>query len=399
MSQPIVFTAAGSGGHIFAAIATLKAFQKQYPSLAKEVIFIGSNIAMEGEKHKAPMEERICNRLGIPFRKIRMGKVQRQFSLRSIKLFLKIIIGFIDAYKLLRELRPSVIAAFGGYVSFPLVIVGKLLGVKIVLHEQTSSIGLTNKLLQPFADFIGVSFDTSVQHFKKPVTVVGSPTMEHMYAIQDYAHLAAYIQREESQLLAEPLYLEKLQWLLQERKKRKLIMMNGGSQGSHFLNTQIKAILPELLKDHMIIMQTGENEWYNDYQQITDYVASLPTELSQYCVVRKFMYEEFGFLMKNVDLFIARSGANTVYQAGMNHVPSIFVPIPWVTQNEQYMNAAILRDKGLAVIINQDECTPALLMKTINDALASKGITDAEVPVFALDADKKLAKEVAILAV
>ncbi|WKZ24149.1 MAG: glycosyltransferase [Candidatus Dojkabacteria bacterium] len=116
----IVFAAAGSGGHVFAAIATLKAFQSDFPTLSKDLVFVGSTLTMEGEIRQLPMEERICNRLGIPFRKIRMGKVQRTISVNSLKLLARIVVGFWDAWKLLRELKPSVVVAFGGYVSLSL---------------------------------------------------------------------------------------------------------------------------------------------------------------------------------------------------------------------------------------------------------------------------------------
>ncbi len=400
----IVFTAAGSGGHIFAALATLEAFKKKYPTLAKDVLFVGSTLTMEGVKKQLPMEERLCQRMGIPFRKIRMGKLQRTFSMHSLKLLLYIGFGFWDAWKLIREIRPSVIASFGGYVSLPLVIVGKLFGAKVIIHEQTSNIGLTNKLLQPFSDVIAVTFAASQDYFKKPSIVVGSPTMKHIYTIADYEHLLAYIKKEKSKLLDEPDYLLKLKWLADVKKKRQILLMSGGSQGSHFLNEQVKAILPELLRDYIVIMQVGENEWYNDYDALVEYVKTLPTDLAQHCILRKFVYEEYGYLMKSADLFLGRSGANTVYQVGMNGLFGLFVPIPWVTKNEQYHNAMILQEKGLAEVIEQEKCTSVLLLERIQKYMtiqAERKATHTEKiqPVFPLDADARLATEISKLAI
>lgn len=394
----IVFTAAGSGGHIFAAIATLKAFQSLYPTLAKELVFVGSNLTMEGEKKQISMEERLTMRLGIPFRKIRMGKLQRQFSLSTMKHLVKVVFGFIDSWKLIRELKPSVIVAFGGYVSLPLVIVGKMFGAKIVLHEQTSNIGLTNKLLQRFATTIAVTFETSRTYFKKQVVVVGSPTMPHMYTINDFDHLLAFMNKEKSRLLEEPEYVERLKSLYEKKGKVSIILMSGGSQGSHFLNEKMQVILPELLKTSIVILQTGENEYYNDFTLLNQYVKTLPHDLSRNCIVRKFVYEEYGYLMKLSDLFIGRSGANSVYQVGMNSLKAIFVPIPWVTRNEQYTNAMILKEKGYAEILEQDSCTPAKLLEVISQSLSEKKVEGPELPLFPLDADKKLAQEIGKLA-
>lgn len=395
----IVFAAAGSGGHVFAAIATLKAFQSDFPTLSKDLVFVGSTLTMEGEIRQLPMEERICNRLGIPFRKIRMGKVQRTISVNSLKLLARIVVGFWDAWKLLRELKPSVVVAFGGYVSFPLVIVGKLLGAKIVIHEQTSSIGLTNKILQYWADVIVLTYESSLPYFRKKALVLGSPTMKHIYSISDYEHLLGYLKKEKSRLLDETEYLEKLKWLEDQKNTSPILLMSGGSQGSHFLNEQIRPILNKLLQHMIVVIQVGENEYYNDYAKFTEYLKALPAELSQKLIIRKFVYEEFGFLMKKATLFLGRSGANTVYQVGLNGLFAVFVPIPWVTKNEQYTNAMILKARGKADIIDQDRCTSEVLYEVLSDALQKAQADTEKKSLFSTEADRLLAKEIAKLAV
>lgn len=354
---------------------------------------------MEGEKRQLPMEERLATRMGIPFRKIRMGKLQRQLSLRTFKHMIKVLLGFWDAYRLLRELKPKVIVAFGGYVAFPMVIVGKLLKANIVLHEQTSSIGLTNKLLERYATTVALTFETSLPYFKKSAVVVGSPTMPHIYSISDYDHLVAYLNKEKSRVLEEPEYLIRLKWLSDIKGKIPILLMSGGSQGSHFLNEQMKAILPELLKTTVVIMQVGENEYYDDFKVMTEVVNQLPNDLAQHCIIRRFVFEEYGYLMKIADLFLGRSGANTVYQVGMNMLHGVFVPIPWVTRNEQYTNAMVLKEKGFAEIIEQDECTPQKLLKILQEQLKKSEKVVAKEPLFPLDADQKLAREIGRLAV
>lgn len=71
-------------------------------------------------------------------------------------------------------------------------------------------------------------------------------------------------------------------------------------------------------------------------------------------------------VLNNIDLFVGRSGANTVYEMGILQIPSIFIPIPWVTNNEQEKNARILRDLGIAEIIHEGELTPETLVLKIN---------------------------------
>jgi len=83
-------------------------------------------------------------------------------------------------------------------------------------------------------------------------------------------------------------------------------------------------------------------------------------------VVTKYIgNEEIGFVLNNTDLFIGRAGANTVYELGLLRIPSILIPIPWVTHNEQMENAKVLESVGLARIINEGELTPEKLQVTL----------------------------------
>lgn len=404
MRSAIVFCAAGSGGHVYAAIATLKAFQSEYPTLAKEILFVGGTLTMEGEVSMKSIEERLCERSGVPFQKIRMGKLQRTFSFNSIRLALLAVVGFWDAWILLRRIKPKVIAAFGGYVTLPIVIIGKLLGAKIVLHEQTSSIGLTNKVLQPFVDIVAVTFSSSLPYFRKQTKVVGLPLLPHIHNIKEYDHLLKFLVHEKVKLLEEPEYLEQLKWIGSQKGKLPILLMSGGSQGSHFLNDQIKAILPELLKEMIVILQVGQNEIYHDFELFKELIPKLPAELSRRCVLRRFLFEEYGFLMHTADLFLGRSGAGTVYQVGMKRTRGLFVPIPWVTKNEQFTNAMVLTEKGFAAILEQSNCTPEILLQEIRKQIEislteQKHRTATDVPIFPDDADRQLALEIGKLAV
>jgi UDP-N-acetylglucosamine--N-acetylmuramyl-(pentapeptide) pyrophosphoryl-undecaprenol N-acetylglucosamine transferase len=69
----------------------------------------------------------------------------------------------------------------------------------------------------------------------------------------------------------------------------------------------------------------------------------------------KFINEEsIGYVYHNIDFFIGRAGANTVYEIGLLQKPSLFIPIPWVANNEQFENAKVLQDLGLSEILDED---------------------------------------------
>jgi UDP-N-acetylglucosamine--N-acetylmuramyl-(pentapeptide) pyrophosphoryl-undecaprenol N-acetylglucosamine transferase len=110
-------------------------------------------------------------------------------------------------------------------------------------------------------------------------------------------------------------------------------------------------------------------------------------------VVTKYVdNDEIGFVLNNIDFFLGRAGANTVYEMGILQIPSILIPIPWVTNNEQQKNAEVLKSTGLATIISEAELTPEKLQMTVN--LFTRKELDVNLKkikdIFVLNAQKKI---------
>jgi UDP-N-acetylglucosamine:LPS N-acetylglucosamine transferase len=116
-----------------------------------------------------------------------------------------------------------------------------------------------------------------------------------------------------------------------------------------------------------VILQTGDNSVNNDYRILQREKLKLPKKTSDRFYVTKWITaEEIGYVYNNIDLYVGRAGANTVYEIGLVGIPSIFIPIPWVTHNEQYKNAKVLVDLGLAKILPEGELTAEKLLFTLN---------------------------------
>jgi UDP-N-acetylglucosamine--N-acetylmuramyl-(pentapeptide) pyrophosphoryl-undecaprenol N-acetylglucosamine transferase len=125
-------------------------------------------------------------------------------------------------------------------------------------------------------------------------------------------------------------------------------------------------MLPYLLQEFQIILQTGDNQIMRDYDAIYSDWKSLPENLRSRLYVTKFVSDsEIGNLFANIDMFVGRSGANTVYELGTLGIPAILIPIPWVTHNEQELNAQTLVDIGQAKILPEGELTPEKLDMTV----------------------------------
>ncbi len=361
----IIVAGAGSGGHVLTAIATIEAIKQKYPQLYKRIVYVGTNRLTEYDLDQPSLEEKLCRRLNIPFIKIQAGKLQRRPSMKSLKMALKIPISFVDAYFKLRKLSPVVAISFGGYVGLPVTFVSHLLGAYTFIHEQTVNFGLSNRLSAYFADKILLSFKDSFKYMpaslKEKSEVVGYPVREALFR---YTNLQKLL--EEVHL---PSYLAENLKKLSNSKSHTLLVLGGGL-GSHLLNTTIEKLAPKLLKQFNVVLQTGDNKTTKDFQRISILANKLNKRYKNLFIVSEFFNEELGFLYSKADLILARSGAGLVYQIALFKKPAILVPIPWVSNNEQYNNARKLEQLGLAKILEQKRLTPVNLLRTINHIFA-----------------------------
>src|SRR5690606_13393634 len=110
------------------------------------------------------------------------------------------------------------------------------------------------------------------------------------------------------------------------------LYISGGGQGSHVINLTIRDILPTLLQEYQIILQTGDNQVHRDYEVLYRDWKGLSNNLRDRLFVTKFIDEKnIGSVFNATSLFVGRSGANTVYELGALGIPAILIPIPWVT--------------------------------------------------------------------
>ena len=368
MQPKLLVTGAGSGGHVVTAISVIKQIQKRYPEIYKQLLFVGAPLLTEDKKGKISIEERLCKKENIPFIKIRAGKLRRKLRLRTFIDAFKILLGFWDAFWLILKLRPKVILSFGGYVSLPLVFWGKIFGATTIIHEQTVRMGLSNRIASKFSDYILLSFKDALDYVPKNkkanTLIIGYPLREELFKLKTFKSLKPVLKNSK---LYSASYIKQLEFVA--KSKKPLILVTGGGLGSHKINITIAQIIPELVKRSIVFIQTGDNEITKDYKRILLVKARLPKHLRKNLIVRKFIYNEMGFLLNRANLLIGRSGSGTVYEAAVFRLPSIFVPIPWVTQNEQYKNAFKLKQIGLAEIIEEKNLSAENLLSKIKQML------------------------------
>ncbi len=315
----IVITGGGTGGHVFPGIAVAEALGRIAPET--EILFVGGSKGIEATT--VPKE-------GYPFVPIParglLGK--RLFAIPSVGW--TTIRGDTASGRILSEFKPDVVFATGGYVSGPVALAARMLRIPVVLQEQNSMPGLTNRLLSRFAREVFINFPAARKHFPRRghLKLTGSPIRtdvldgEGARAIQNLR--------------------------LPNRENTVLIM--GGSQGATSINRAAVAMVRRLRrrKDIQFILQTGRR----DHRRV---LRKLRTNDHSVCV-RPFI-QNMGDVYALADLVIARAGAMSLAEITACGKASILIPFPHATHNHQEVNAEALVDVGAAQMILDRDLT------------------------------------------
>lgn len=381
LDRKILITGGGSGGHISAALSIISSLQHKYILNNQNFLYVGGDLGMEGEKTGNSLEQKLMKDKDFNCKYIRAGKLQRSFSFNTIKLLFRTFLGLWDSYKIVKKFRPDIVISTGGFVTVHVCLIAKLFKSKIYLHEQTATVGLTNSIVGKISEKIFISFDSSKEYFPKAKTILtGNLVRLEIFNTKGQGKFADDIRKMKEQQSQYP-----------------IIYISGGGLGSHLINETIQESLQLLLRKYQIILQTGENKVFNDYKILQNAKECLNKDMqSRFLVIPYVHTNDIGYLLNSTDLFVGRAGANTVYEMGVLQIPSIFIPIPWVTHNEQQKNAEVLVKLGLAEIIQEGELTSGCLVLRINKFFAKKLTINKEElkNIFRTNANELILKEI-----
>ena len=341
-SKTLVLT----GGHAGATAYALVQALKKNKTFNWKIHFIGASSAFEG-KNVSTFGKKVLPPIGVAYHSITSGRLQRRFSAHTIPSLLKIPVGFVEAFGLIRKINPDIILSFGGYTSFPVVVVGKLLGKRVILHEQTSAYGRANRFSQVFADKIALSRGESKKHFDSDkVLVTGNPVSEEICSVKPKKNLGS----------------------------PPTIFVTGGSRGAQIINETLAIIAPKLLSRFKIIHQVGEAD-YDKYVLLKDSLEDLGKNYDVFGVIPPAKWYQY---IEISDFIISRAGANMISELLVVKRPSILIPIPWSFGDEQNKNALFAKEFGIARILPQDKLSPQTLMMEIDKLLDNwKDMVDA----------------------
>jgi len=364
------------GGHLTPALAMIEALRKEEKD--SQIYFLGRQHTLEGDKSFS-QESRVIPLQGVQFHPIITGRFQRKLTIHTIPSLIRVPVGFFQALFLLLKINPDVICSFGSYVAFPTVLAGWFLRIPVITHEQTREVGLASKIISIFSRKVAVSYQGSERFFpQRKVILVGNPIREG--------------------ILNPKVVNAKLEIFLAEPTPP-LIFITGGNQGSHAINEAVLKILGALLKRYRLVIQTGDSRIYNDFAKFDKLLRELPSNLREHFWISKYFdSNEVGHILRKADLVVGRSGANIVWELGVLGKVAIFIPIPWVQNDEQTKNAKTLFEFKAAEILPQSLLSPKTLIGKIEFAFENLDEFKKNAAVaqkfFPKDGTQKLAREI-----
>ena len=325
----VMIMAGGTGGHVIPGLTIAKALEDS----GCTVVWLGV---------RGGIEEKLVPKANIKIEYITVAGLRGKNLKNIITSLKKLFKALFQCFSILKEQRPDVILGMGGYVSGPGGIAGFLMRYPLIIHEQNSIPGTTNKLLSKIASSVLEAFPNS---FEKKVNAktVGNPIRNEIISIE---------QPKER---------------LDGRDFPIRILILGGSQGSLVLNKSVPNSIKEIasIAKLEVLHQAGSKtikEAQKSYENV-------PVGL--YLV--EFI-DEIADAYQWADIVICRAGAMTVSELLAAGLPAIFIPFSLATDDHQTENAKFMKEIGAAEIVSENEIEKGALSLILRDWIQDRAI-------------------------
>ena len=321
----------GTGGHLFPGVALAEELLTR--SKGNDVLFVGT---------RRGIEARVLPELRLPLEFIDVQGLKGSGFFKLLKRTLRLPKSLWQSIVIVKKFSPDVTVGVGGYASGPVLLAAWLMGIPVVLLEQNSIPGVTNRIVGKFANAIFVNFAVAERFFPSgKVQVMGNPIRKQL--LNNFLSSKA------------------------EKKEEVFhILVIGGSQGAHTLNLRMVEAAASLLaydKKVWITHQTGTK----DEQMVKDGYNELGMEAD----VRPFI-DDVSLAYQQADLVICRSGATTLSEVAVAKKASILIPFPYAADNHQEHNAQSMVDAGASLMIKESELSGKGLAEQVISLMENK---------------------------
>ena len=355
MSKKIILTGGGTAGHVTPNMALIPELKKK----GYEIKYVGSYTGIE---------KKLIEEMGVEYQGISSGKLRRYFSMKNFSDPFRVLKGFKEAKKIMKDYNPSIVFSKGGFVSFPVVLAAKKYKIPVIIHESDMTPGLANRIAMKGASVICHNFpETAASLPDGKAVLTGSPIREELRHGDKAAGLKS----------------------LDFTPDKPVIMVMGGSLGAVAVNNAIRGALDELLDKYQIIHLCGKGKLDESLKNIPGYkqFEYVKSELTNYFAA--------------ADLLVSRAGANAICEIAALQKPNILIPLSRkASRGDQILNANSFKKQGFSEVIEEEDVTKESLVNMINqvydnrekyiDAMAKSNNNDAITTI--LDLIEKNAK-------
>ena len=314
----------GTAGHVVPALAVADVLSER----GYEVHFCGGPRGMEGTLVPAA---------GYPFSVVRIRGFSRRVGMSTIRTLASLPVAAVDAWALLRRLKPACVVGVGAYASGPVVAEAAVLGVPAVAVEMDSHIGWTNTILSHLVDRVCLSFPMPDREGGK-YRYTGRPVRPGLLAATRAEGLLRFD--------LDP--------------SRPVVVIFGGSLGARSLNTAALEAFAVRETPFSVLHVAGKQ----DEARVRGVVEAGPN--GRYHV---FGYlDDFPLALAAADVAVSRAGGSIAEMLARG-VPSILVPYPHATGDHQMKNAQAVAAAGAAIVVPESELTHARLALEVDRLL------------------------------
>lgn len=316
-----MIAAGGTAGHVVPALAVADALRAE----GAEVTFVGGDRA----------EAQLVPAAGFPLHAISVEGLSRSHPLRALRALGRSIVAFVRARSLLGRIAPEAVMGGGGYVAGPVGLAALSRRIPLVLTEADSHLGLTNRLLAPFARKVCLAFPIAGRdgsRYRVTGRPIQAPTQDRQAA------------RERFGLAPD----------------ETCVLVFGGSLGARSVN--LAAIEALAGGPFRVLHVCGRR----------DHPALAARNLPAGYDLREYLdLPDFTEALAAADLVVARAGGS-VFEIAAHGLPAILVPYPHAAGDHQSENARWMSDAGAAVVIADGELTAARLGEEVAALLADR---------------------------
>ena len=329
MNKKIIFSAGGTGGHIFPAINLMKHFfNKGY-----EVLLVTDARGNNFIKNYSEFKSYVLN----------VGTPTNKNFLKKFSSYLTIFFSIIRSIFILKKEKPDLIFGFGGYVSFPISFSSKFFNLPLIIYENNMVFGRANKYLLSFAKkiFIAKKMEGNFSEKNKNKTYQVGSILD-----KNIINCSAYEKVNNKEIFS--------------------ILVLGGSQGAEIFGNVVPSVIKKL-KDEGCKIKINQQCTAGQKIKIVDFYEEYK--------IKNYVFEFDKNILKlalSSHLAITRCGASTTAELAHTLTPFIAVPIPHSIDNHQYLNAKYYENKGCCWLLEQNDFNTENLFNLIMEAIKNK---------------------------